>query len=71
VRGAAAATDIERRRHFGNDQLRARGTNHHFGGEFHAVGAQIERQNRSAPEATQPATKISDWRAEQQPPDPT
>jgi hypothetical protein len=48
-----------------------RRANHHFTRELHARRAQVEGENRLAPQAAQAAVKIADARAAEQPPDET
>ncbi|KAK0332132.1 hypothetical protein LTR94_026128, partial [Friedmanniomyces endolithicus] len=69
VRRAAAPVLGQHRRHLADVEMRERGGHDHLAGEFHACRAQVEVDDRLAIEPAQPAVKIADRDAEEQPPD--
>jgi hypothetical protein len=51
VRGPRSPIDVERGRHFRDDEPVERGTRNHLAGEFHSRCIEAERENPVAPEA--------------------
>src|SRR5262245_17555348 len=67
MRRAAAPVRIERGGHFRDAPAGERRLDHQLAGELHAGRAQIQSERAVAVEAAQPAVKVADTGAEEEP----